>query len=175
MLDHLVDDHGRPEGGDREGRDHAVEPQVAAEALHTDSEEEPERDVAHRIEGEIEGITEGRDRDLVQAREKEEVVEVADAPEQQRGSEEKPRQALRTDDVASCETGGARSEEEPVVDPGVEEAIDASLNARERLDRVDAGHCEQGSAQQSADAKVRPDRGRPVISVVPQAAVLQVV
>ena len=95
-----------------------------------------------------------RDRDLVQAGQEGEVVEVAGGPEQQRRAEQQPRDALGPDEEASGEADAAGGEEQAVVDPGVEEAVEASLTAEQRLDRV-----RRRTSRSRAAQSIRPMRG----------------
>ena len=78
---HLVEDDGSAERPDSECGDQPVEPEVALELADPLSEQECERHVADRVEGEPQEVRDGRDRNVLLGRQDDVVVEVAGRPE----------------------------------------------------------------------------------------------
>ena len=69
--------------------------------------EERERDVADGVEGEIEDVGDRRDRDGLEPREVELVVEVAGRPEQHSAAQQQPLETLGAHDDSSAQAKDA--------------------------------------------------------------------
>ncbi len=100
-------------------------------------------------------------------REDEVPVEVAGRPEEERRAQEQPGKPLGPNEHRPGEAQAAGCEQQAVVDPVVEETIDAPLRTEERFDGERADDDEQGCGDHPARAQIDPSRGLLPISVVP--------
>ena len=101
-------------------------PGFPVECAHARAEQQRQRSVADRVERKVEGIGDGRNRNVLRARESEEVVEVAGRPEEERSarSSQGSRSARTSAPLARQQALAASSR--PSVHPDIEDPVDAS-------------------------------------------------
>ena len=158
------------EGRDGERRDEPVETEAERHLAHAASHEHPEAEVAGRVEGEVERVAErgvGRSRVV---RQHGRVVDLAGGPEHQRDAQAEPGPALEFDcrGPRQAEEGGA--DDQAVVEPIVEEAVERRLPDPEGGvgdQEGDAGERQHlGQPQHHADlARQLPRRAHPGVRV----------
>ena len=120
-LEHDLDEDRCAERRRAERRRQAVEPEAAVEVGDVRAHEEQEPDVAERVEGEIEDVSDRRERRVVGVGEDEE--QVGQRPRADRRSQQAPGEAIGADVDDAEQAKRERRQLDGVVDVVVEEGV----------------------------------------------------
>ena len=120
--------------GERERAHDAVEPQGQAQVAHAGAQQQDQRAVGERIEGQPQHVGARGERAVLQRRVQRR-VDHARRPDRQPGSEHEPRRALGRDERAARQAQHRRAGQQAVVEPVLEEG-GVAAETGDRVHRV---------------------------------------
>ncbi len=116
---HELDEHRRAERGRRERRGQAVEPERPADRASSCAEQRNHSEIRQRIEADEADIADRRERLGMDGR----VPDLTEDPARHRRGECRPGSALARDEEGSRTDDDAGQDQEPVVEPDIEEGL----------------------------------------------------